>query len=137
MWGRIERSGISVEYNQLLRRTSVALPRRELAIKVMKVGVTEESEIQDAEGHRLEVKHLETITMLVPKVFVFDGTFFFLMEIRGSKFNFITKWSPCVLQLAAFQLRIYRNLADIAQENTVSRVNLHSLMVGAWTRAEQ
>lgn len=43
MWGRIERSGISVEYNQLLRRTSVALPRRELAIKVMKVGMAEES----------------------------------------------------------------------------------------------
>ena len=28
-------------------------------------------------------------------------------------------------------------LADIAQENTVSRVNLHSLMVGARARAEQ
>lgn len=75
--------------------------------------------------------------MLVPKVFVYDGSFFFLMEIRGSKFNFITKWSPCVVQLLPFQLRIYRSLADIAQENTHSRVNLHSLMVFHPSWAEQ
>lgn len=29
--------GITIEYNQLLQRPSMALPQRELAIKVMKV----------------------------------------------------------------------------------------------------
>lgn len=75
------------------------------------------------------MRRLQTITMLVPKLFIYDSSFFFLMEIRGNKLNFLNKWNPCVVQLVKYQLRIYRSLADIAQENTLSRINLHSLMV--------
>lgn len=51
------------------------------------------------------------------------------MELRQSKLSFINKWSPCVVQLLQHQLLVFRSLPDVAQDITLFRINLHSLMV--------
>lgn len=75
------------------------------------------------------MKRIDTITFSVPKIFVYNDCFFFLAEMRNSRMNLINQWSPCVVQITRYQLRVYGNLADIPQDNTSMRVNLHKLMV--------
>ena len=49
--------------------------------------------------------------------------------MRTSKINLKNQWSPCVVQLTKYQMRIYKNLADISPDNTILRINFHQLMV--------
>ena len=74
------------------------------------------------------MKRLTGITLSVPKIFVYNECFF-LAEMRNNHMNLINQWNPCIVQLSRYQIRIYRSLADIAQENTIQRVNLNHLMV--------
>ena len=76
------------------------------------------------------MKHIPAITFSVPKIFVYQDCFFFLAELRTGRLNFINKWVPCVVQLMRNQIRVYHSVAEIVQNDTITRVNLHCLMVG-------
>lgn len=85
--------------------------------------------MKDANGNKYEVKRISHLTFTVPQVFVFKDTFFFHLERRQNKLNFLNKWNSVYLQLTSQQIRLYQNLSDIEQEKTIHRINLHSLMV--------
>ena len=112
-------SGKTKEFNQIIHRPDTSLPQSELKMKVMK----------DANGNKYEVKRISHLTFTVPQVFVFKDTFFFHLERRQNKLNFLNKWNSVYLQLTSQQIRLYQNLSDIEQEKTIHRINLHSLMV--------
>lgn len=49
--------------------------------------------------------------------------------MRASKMNLMNQWTSCIVQLTKYQMRIYKNLADISPDNTILRINFHQLMV--------